>query len=116
MNGLLQDVRLKGRYLEENDTQTAPWAVVVNEAFVRRYFPNEDPIGQQVLLRYDPYPVDEDRPRRIVGIVGDVRHFGPAQPALPFVYVSYLQQPEVFPGGSVMPLLNPTLRVRTAPG
>jgi putative ABC transport system permease protein len=107
---------IKGRYLDENDTQSAPWAVVVNETFVRRYFANEDPIGQQLLLRYEPYPVDEDHPRQIVGIVGDVRHFGPAMPAMPFVYVSYLQQPAVFPGGSVMPLLNPTLRVRTAPG
>jgi putative ABC transport system permease protein len=106
----------KGRYLDENDTQTSPWAVVVNETFVRAHFPNEDPIGQQLLLRYDPYPVDEDRPRQIVGIVGDVRHFGPARPALPFVYVSNLQQPTVFPGGAVMPLLSQRLMVRTAPG
>jgi putative ABC transport system permease protein len=106
----------KGRYLEENDTQSAPWAVVVNETFVRRYFPNEDPIGQQLLLRYDPCPVDEDRPRQIVGIVGDVRHFGPARPAPPFVYVSHLQQPVVFPGGAVSPLLSQMFMVRTAPG
>jgi putative ABC transport system permease protein len=109
---------IKGRYLDENDTQSVPWAVVVNQSFVRRYFPNEDPIGQQLLLRFDPYPVigEEDRPRQIVGIVGDVRHFGPRYQPHPFVYVSYLQQPAVFPGGSVTPLLNPTLRVRTAPG
>jgi putative ABC transport system permease protein len=107
---------MKGRYLQETDAQSAPWAVVVNETFVHRYFPNEDPIGQQLLLRYDPYPVDEDRPRQIVGIVGDVRHFGPARPVAPFVYVSYLQQPAVFPGGSVAPLLSPTLMVRTARG
>ncbi len=108
----------KGRYLNESDTQSAPWAVVVNEAFVRHYFPKEDPIGQQLLLRYDPYPIigEEDRPRQIVGIVGDVRHFGPAYPAAPFIYVSYLQQPTVFPGGSVAPLLIPTLKVRTVPG
>ncbi len=107
---------VKGRYLEESDTQSAPPAVVVNETFVRRYFPNENPIGQQLLLRYDPYPVDEDRPRQIVGIVGDVRHFGPSLPAQPFVYVSYLQQPAVSPGGALAPLLSPTLMVRTAPG
>ncbi|HWY22021.1 MAG TPA: ABC transporter permease [Candidatus Acidoferrum sp.] len=106
----------RGRYLEERDTQSAPWAVVVNEAFVRRYFPNEDPIGQQLLLRYDPYPVEEDRPRQIVGIVGDVRHFGPGQPVPPFVYVSFLQQPTIFPGGAVAPLLSPTIMLRTAPG
>src|SRR5216683_646188 len=66
----------KGRYLDEHDTQTAPWGVVINETVARRYFPNEDPIGQQVMLRYDPYLVEERQPRRIVGVVGDVKHFG----------------------------------------
>ena len=36
----------KGRDLTEADRAGAPWAAVVNETFVRRYFPNEDPIGQ----------------------------------------------------------------------
>ena len=53
---------IKGRYLDENDTQSAPWTVVVNESFVRRYFANEDPIGQQLLLRFEPYPVSARRP------------------------------------------------------
>ena len=34
----------KERYLDDHDTNAAPWAVVVNEAFVRQFFPNEDPI------------------------------------------------------------------------
>jgi putative ABC transport system permease protein len=104
----------KGRFLDDHDSQTAPWAVVINEAFARRYFPNEDPIGQQVLLRYEPWPVDEDRPRQIVGIVGDVRNYGLSQPAPPAVYVSYLQQSAVFPGGSVLNFLDQNLILRTA--
>jgi putative ABC transport system permease protein len=107
---------VKGRYLDEHDNQTAPWAVVINEAFARRYFPNEDPMGQQLLLRYDPWPIDEDRPREIVGVVGDVKHWGLGRPASPFVYTSYLQQSAVFPGGSVLNLLDQHLMVRTAPG
>jgi predicted permease len=106
----------KGRYLDEHDTQSSPWAVVVNEAFVHRYLRNEEPIGQQVLLRYDPYPVNEASPRQIVGIVGDVKHFGLEQPTPPFVYLSNLQQPAVFPGGSVVPFLIQRLVVRTTPG
>jgi predicted permease len=107
---------VKGRYLDEHDNQTAPWAVVINQAFARRYFPNQDPIGQQLLLRYDPWPVDEDRPREIVGVVGDVKHWSLGQPASPFVYTSYLQQSAVFPGGAVLNLLDQNLVVRTAPG
>jgi len=104
----------KGRYLDEHDTQAAPWAVVVNETFAHRFFPNEDPIGQQVLLRYDPYPVDEERPRQIVGIVGDVKHWGLGQPAPPFIYASYLQQPAVYPGGAIVAHLWQELAIRTA--
>ena len=104
----------KGRFLDEHDSQTAPWAVVINEAFARRYFPNEDPVGQQLRIRYEPWPVDEDHPRQIVGIVGDVRHLGLARPAAPIVYVSYLQQSAVFPGGSILNLLDQNLVVRTA--
>jgi putative ABC transport system permease protein len=103
----------RGRYLDDHDTQTAPWAVVINEAFARRYFPNEDPLGQQLLVRYDPWPVDEDRPRQIVGIVGDVKQGNLARPAIPLIYVSYLQQSAVFPGGAVTVHLDQNLVVRT---
>jgi putative ABC transport system permease protein len=106
----------EGRYLDDHDTQSAPWAVVVNEAFARQEFPNEDPIGQQVLLRYDPYPVDEEHPRVIVGVVGDVKHFGLAQKAPPFIYSAFEQQPAVFPGGAIVAHLWQELAIRTAPG
>src|SRR6266404_5085406 len=106
----------RGRYLDEHDTAAAPWAVVVNETFVHRFFPNEDPIGQQLLLRYDPYPVDQERSRQIVGIVGDVKHWGLGQPAPPFVYASHLQQPAVYPGGAIVAHLWQELAIRTARG
>jgi putative ABC transport system permease protein len=106
----------KGRLLDEHDTLAAPWVVVVNETFAHRYFPNEDPIGQQILVRFDPYPVDEERPRQIVGIVGDVKQFGLGQPTPPFIYSAYLQQPAVFPGGAIVAHLWQELALRTAPG
>jgi predicted permease len=106
----------KGRYLDERDNASAPWVIDVNEEFVRRYFPNEDPIGQQLLLRYDPYPVDEVHPRQIVGVVGDVKHYGLGRPDPPFVYASYLQQPSSFPGGAAIGHLQQAVLVRTAPG
>ncbi len=102
----------KGRYLDDHDTNSAPWAVVVNEAFVRRFFPNEDPIGKQVRLRFDPYPTEEDRPREIVGVVGDVKHHGLGRAAPPFIYASYFQQPDVYPGGSIVAHLWQDLAIR----
>jgi putative ABC transport system permease protein len=107
---------VKGRYLDEHDTQAAPWSIVVNESFTHKFFPNEDPIGQQILLRYDPYPVDQPRPRQIVGIVGDVKQFGLAEETPPFVYAPFLQQPGVFPGGAARAHLHQALILRTPSG
>ncbi len=105
----------KGRYLDDHDSQSAPWVVVINESFARRFLPNEDPVGQQILLRFDPYPVDEDRPRQIVGVVGDVKHFGLGEAAPPAIYASYLQQPTVFQGGAALAHLQQALLIRTSP-
>jgi putative ABC transport system permease protein len=104
----------KGRYLDDHDTQTSPWVVVINETLAHRYFPNEDPIGQLLQLRYEPYGVDEDHPRQIVGIVADVKQFGVGEPAPPFVYLSYLQQPSVYPGGAILDHLGQRVLVRTS--
>src|SRR5467141_3261594 len=104
---------VKGRYLDEHDTEAAPWVIAVNQAFANKFFPNENPLGQQILLRYEPYPVDEARPRQIVGIVGDVKHFGPGQETPPFVYAPFSQQPPVFPGGAARAHLHKALVLRT---
>ena len=87
----------KGRYLEESDTQSAPWAVIISETLANRYFPNEDPIGQQILLRWEPDQVNEDRPRQIVGVVGEVKQVGMGG-LHPLLYASFLQQREMFQG------------------
>lgn len=111
--GTLRIPLKKGRLLDEHDSKAAPWVVIVNEAFARKFFPNEDPVGQQLLVRYDPYTVDEERPRQIVGVVGDVKHFGLGQETPPFMYASYQQQPAVFPGGATRAHLHQALVLRT---
>lgn len=58
----------RGRFITEQDRAGAPLAVVVNEAFAERRFPNTDPIGQR--LHIGP----TDRPWfTIVGVVNDVK-------------------------------------------
>jgi len=102
----------RGRYLEESDTASAPWAVVISETLANRYFPNEDPIGQQILLRYEPQREDEERPRQIVGVVGEVKQIGMGG-LHPLLYESFLQQPDVFRGGSELFQLMGSLVIRT---
>ena len=102
----------KGRYFDERDTASAPWAVVISETLESRYFPKEDPIGQQILLRYMPQQVDEERPRQIVGVVGEVKQIGMGG-LHPLLYESFLQQPDVFEGGSEFFQLMGSLVIRT---
>jgi len=104
---------IKGRYLDERDTESTPWVIDVSEAFVRRYFPNQDPIGKAILMRYGGYEVDEVRPREIVGVVGDVKQFGLGGPPTPFLYTSYFQQPVALIGGRIADHLRGDLVVRT---
>jgi putative ABC transport system permease protein len=63
----------------------------VNQAFVKRHFPNENPIGQFIRLGWGG---DPDEPYcEIVGVVGDVRGSGLADEPIPTVYASLAQRP-----------------------
>ncbi len=107
---------LAGRVFTGQDTERTPWVAVVNESFVRRHFEGRNPIGRQVLLRYEPYATDEPMPRTIVGVVGDVRHNGLINTVPPVVYASFHQQPRLFPGGRYMAHLRQDLTIRTVRG
>jgi putative ABC transport system permease protein len=117
--GLFQALKIplrRGRIFEQRDTGTAPWGVVISETFARRYFPHQDPIGQQLLLRYEGYGTDEPQPRQVIGVVGDVKNYQLAGESAPFVYLSWQQQPSIMPGGTVETRLHEALVVRTRSG
>lgn len=76
----------RGRLFAESDHMAAPKVVLVNEAFVRRFYPNEDPIGKHI--GGGPVPVFE-----IVGVVGDVRHQDSTKDAPNEVFFHYQQGP-----------------------
>jgi predicted permease len=62
---------LRGRTFTEHDNlATATPVAVVNRAFVRKYFPNEDPIGRYLTPRFE-HSTEPILPRQIIGIVGD---------------------------------------------
>ena len=62
----------RGRGIERGDQATSPKVVVVSEALARKIWPNEDPIGQHVKIAL----AHPDESAEVVGVVGDVRHFG----------------------------------------
>jgi putative ABC transport system permease protein len=65
----------------------APLAGIANEAMVRQYFPGENPIGKRVRWARNP----QVEWISIVGVVGDVKHFGLDLPEEPALYSPYTQ-------------------------
>jgi len=76
----------RGRFFSESDGEGAPGVAIVNESFVRRYFPDEDPLGKRVET-----PFQRNEFLTIVGVVGDVRQMGLDKEGDPQIYRSYLQ-------------------------
>lgn len=113
----LQIPLLKGRLLSEQDRQQSPWVVLVNQAMAERYFPDEDPIGKLIQLNYSDtagVPVSEDTSRRVIGVIGNVRHQGPWNDPQPTMYVSWRQHVWEYPGGRANLHLVKDWMVRTA--
>jgi predicted permease len=67
---------LRGRGFTEQDTATSRMVAVVNQAFVKRFFPNEDPIGRHFGTSDQKYAADYE----IVGIVADAKYNNPRDP------------------------------------
>jgi putative ABC transport system permease protein len=61
----------QGRFFTKFDATGSQPVVVINETMARRYFPNEDPLGKQLIVTF-ARPIT----REIIGVVGDVRHNG----------------------------------------
>jgi len=70
---------LSGRLFDERDRPESPPVVVVNRAFAERHWPGGDAVGRRIVL--------SSGPREIVGVVGDVREWGPGSEMLPAIYL-----------------------------
>lgn len=71
----------RGRGFAATDTATSPAVVVVNQAFVRRFYPDSDPLGKT--FGYDSHQTGQFR---IVGVVADARVQDPHVAAVPLFY------------------------------
>jgi putative ABC transport system permease protein len=71
---------LRGRYLEERDQTGDPSVAVVNETLARALWPNQDPLGRQILI-------GDDLRLSVVGVVGDIHQEGLDVPPNPEYYV-----------------------------
>jgi putative ABC transport system permease protein len=92
---------LAGRFFDQRDNGDAPKAVIINQAFARKWFRSENPIGKRITQD------DPGKPNvqwmTIVGVVGDVRHRG----------LDYLPAPEYYLPHAQLPYRVMTLAVRS---
>ena len=79
---------LLGRDIAPTDTRQSPNVVVINDAFARRHFAGENPLGHRLRLQGQ-----ERDPLLIVGVINNVRNIALDEQPTPEVYVPFLQDP-----------------------
>ncbi|HEX2095287.1 MAG TPA: ABC transporter permease [Longimicrobiaceae bacterium] len=77
----------RGRLLAPGDRADAPLVAVVNETMARRHWPDEDPVGKRIQLRF------EQGEREVVGVAADVRLAGLDAEPRPEVFIPLTQRP-----------------------
>jgi predicted permease len=87
---------VRGREFDRRDTPAAPRVALVNQAFVRSFFPNGDPLGRRMGFGDDPKSVTIE----IVGVVGDARYADAKEKPARTVFVSLLQETDESAYGS----------------
>jgi len=78
---------VRGRFFTEEDTLSSPVAVVVNQAFVNRFLPGQDPIGHT----YGMAKSGRFAEAHIVGVIGDVKQSDVTETTKPEVYFCLAQ-------------------------
>ncbi|HEX8150721.1 MAG TPA: ABC transporter permease [Pyrinomonadaceae bacterium] len=103
---------VKGRYFTDADDAQATQVVIINESMARRYWPGEDPLGRRIKFAGE----GADDWRAVVGVVGDIRHFGAEVDPKPEVYRPYLQESSPLMGLAIRTTVEPTTLARAVRG
>jgi putative ABC transport system permease protein len=81
---------LRGRDFNEQDTVDAPGVVIVNQAFVDRYWPGQDPLGKHISTVGAEGPLLE-----VVGVAATIKYWLIGEEPRPFIYRALSQRPSV---------------------
>ena len=72
-----------GRDFTDSDRRGSPPVAVINEAFARKYFSGQDPIGREFKTREGPF--------QVIGVASDSVYRSPRQGATPTAYLAQAQ-------------------------
>lgn len=81
---------VRGRMITEDDGANAPYAIVINETLAHKYFPDKDPLGQQIDLGKETGVL---KPYTVVGVIGNQVDNSVSQHPNPMLMVPYEQVP-----------------------
>jgi putative ABC transport system permease protein len=82
---------IRGRMINEDDSASAPFVVVINERLQKEFFPNEDPIGKQ--LDFDGKNTGLTKQATIVGVFGNQVDNNISEAPRPLLLFSFQQVP-----------------------
>lgn len=82
---------IRGRMIEPSDGMAAPPVAVINEAFAKKYFPGQDPLGKQINL--GGKDTGMVKPLTIVGVLGDQVEQGVGSDVRPLLLLPMEQVP-----------------------
>jgi predicted permease len=93
---------VRGRDFAASDTADRPVVAIVSTEFVRRYFPDEDPVGQTIHVGPPPFlqlppgaDTTDSADVTVIGVAGDFRNAGLTNRPEPHLTVLYAQHPLV---------------------
>jgi len=94
---------LQGRALSSGDVADRPAVIMISESMAKRFWPGENPIGKRLKMSFFP-----EKPREVVGVVGDVKLLGlNRREPVATLYLPLPQQP--------MPFMSLVVRTSSAP-
>ena len=93
---------VEGRNFSDSDRETTLPVAIVNQAFVKQYFPNDDPIGERIelgapasLIAQDVWMGTQRETVTIAGVMRDNQNQGLALPVAPQLITLFRQTPSV---------------------
>ncbi len=94
---------LRGRFLSDHDLDGSAPAAVINQTMAKKFFENQEPLGQHILVSkilYGKNDVGQDVSWEVVGVVADEKlgNLGAADDQSPGLYVSFEQSPQPYYG------------------
>jgi putative ABC transport system permease protein len=86
---------VSGRVFNERDVENSQPVVLINEAFMKKYFDKENPLGQRLTIARGLGKEFEDKTRVIIGVVRTVRENGLNNDSVPVYYIPSAQVPDL---------------------